>query len=317
MKYETLLDEDVLDFVLATESHYPTGARTLLPDKQREIYNQMCKAFSNGRPKGVVTKDQKIDGIPVRFYAAQASVDIEDHASIIIYFHGGGYVVGNLESHDDVCADICCGTKLGVLAVDYRLAPEHKHPAMFEDAFTVIKYILKNYNLTVILCGDSAGGNLACSITHASRTLESIYNRILGQVLIYPTLDSHPKKGSYIEHQFAPLLTRRDVCRFLKCRIGDKTENVIANLNPLDEKDFSNLPPTVVYTADFDPLRDDGANYCKALKDAGGKAVWINEIGLVHGFLRARHTTKKAKASFQSMLRAFASISKKLENIET
>ena len=317
MKYETLLDEDVLDFVLATESHYPTGARTLLPDKQREIYNQMCKAFSNGRPKGVVTKDQKIDGIPVRFYAAQASVDIEDHASIIIYFHGGGYVVGNLESHDDVCADICCGTKLGVLAVDYRLAPEHKHPAMFEDAFTVIKYILKNYNFTVILCGDSAGGNLACSITHASRTLESIYNRILGQVLIYPTLDSHPKKGSYIEHQFAPLLTRRDVCRFLKCRIGDKTENVIANLNPLDEKDFSNLPPTVVYTADFDPLRDDGANYCKALKDAGGKAVWINEIGLVHGFLRARHTTKKAKASFQSMLRAFVSLSKKCSNIET
>ena len=92
---------------------------------------------------------------------------------------------------------------------------------------------------------------------------------------------------------------------------------VTANLNPLEEKKFSNLPPTVVYTADFDPLRDDGANYCKAVEEAGGKAVWINEIGLVHGFLRARHTAKRAKASFQSMLKAFVSLSKKCKNIDT
>lgn len=222
MNYKNLLDEDVLDFVLATESHYPNGTKTLFADKQRKIYNQMCEAFSNGRPDDVVTNDQKIDGIPVRFYTTQESVDIDDHASIIIHFHGGGYVVGDLESHDDACAEICLGTKLGVMAADYRLAPEHKHPAMFEDAFTELKYITENYTVTVILSGDSAGGNLACSITHASRLLKPIYNRMLGQVLMYPTLDSCSKEGSYIQHQFAPLLIRQDVCHFLNRRIGKK-----------------------------------------------------------------------------------------------
>lgn len=315
MNYKNLLDEDVLDFVLATESYYPSGTKALLPDKQREIYNQMCEAFSNGRPKGVTTRDQKIDGIPVRFYTTQTSVDIEGHGSIIIYFHGGGYVVGDLESHDDVCAEICIGTELGVLAVDYRLAPEHKHPAMFDDAFTVLKYITENYPVTVILSGDSAGGNLACSVIHASRPFKPIHNRILGQVLIYPTLDSCPNKGSYIQHQFAPLLTRQDVCHFLNCRIGKKIESNIPNLNPLDDKLFSDIPPTIVYTADLDPLRDDGANYCKAVQKAGGKALWINELGLVHGFLRARHTTKRAKANFQSMLKVFVSLTNKWDQI--
>ena len=317
MNYRTLLDEDILNFIRATESFFPHDFTSLLPNKQRRIYSQMCKAFSNGRPKGVVTNDQKIDGVPVRFYTTEKSVNSGNCTSIIIYFHGGGYVVGNLESHDDICAEICHETQIDVLAVEYRLAPEHKHPAMFNDAFSVLKYILEYYNFDIILSGDSAGGNLACSITHAARRFKQFYNRISGQVLIYPSLDGYPNKGSYIEHQFAPLLTRRNICRMLDCKVGRKTESFIANLNPLDELDFSCLPPTFVFTADFDPLRDDGANYCRAIQQAGGRAFWINEKGLVHGFLRARHITKRANSCFQSILKTFVSINEKSQRTNT
>jgi len=124
-------------------------------------------------------------------------------------------------------------------------------------------------------------------------------DNILGQVLIYPGLGGDTSKGSYVEHAQAPLLTRNEVLIYEQTRCGGTVPNGDISFAPLHDTDFSDLPPTVVVTADCDPLRDDGSAYCNKLTAAGGKARWINEAGLVHGYLRARTTVKRAADSFE------------------
>ena len=139
----------------------------------------------------------------------------------------------------------------------------------------------------MILRGDSAGGNLAAAVAHA---LRSETESIIGQLLIYPSLGPNTGRGSYKRHALAPMLTSDDVKFYLESRCGRKIENMPQDktIFPLLDDDFSNLPPTVIITADCDPLLDDGKNYTNSVKAAGGRALWINEEGLVHGFLRAR-----------------------------
>ena len=236
-----------------------------------------------------------IQHIPVRRYFFDTAIldsQNKDSASptekrLIIYFHGGGFVLGNLDSHDDICAEICAGTGYEVVSVAYRLAPEHRHPAMFEDALLATKVLIAKNDFPVILCGDSAGGNLAAAVAHALRPEPE---SIIGQLLIYPTLGPNTGKGSYERHALAPMLTSKDIEFYLESRCGQKTEDIPKDktLFPLLDDDFSNLPPTVVVTADCDPISDDGKDYTDAVKAAGGRALWINQEGLVHGFLRAR-----------------------------
>ena len=220
---------------------------------------------------------------------------------LIICFHGGGFVLGNFDSHDDICAEICAGTGYELVSVAYRLAPEHPHPAMFEDALLTTGVLLKNNDLPVILCGDSAGGNLAAAVAHAIRTETK---SVIGQLLIYPSLGPNTGKGSYRRHAVAPMLTSKDIKFYLKSRCGRKVEDIPQDktIFPLLDDDFSNLPPTVIITADCDPLSDDGKNYTNLVKAAGGRALWINEVGLVHGFLRARREVECASSSFTRMI---------------
>ena len=277
--------------------------------RQRADYDAMCHIFYQGRPPGIRAHDCRIAHVPVRHYTDDATRSAGTTAQPaqrpqIVYFHGGGFVVGGLQSHDDVCAEICASTGFDVIAVDYRLAPEYRHPAMFDDAVAVTGAICANGKGPVILCGDSAGGNLAAATAQAL-----LHPHIIGQLLIYPSIGPDRDSGSFITHADAPLLTRADLQYYLAARLPagfDRPEMAQKltddpRLYPLVADDFTNLPPTIVVTAEFDPLHDDGPAYCAAITAAGGKACWIDTAGLVHGFLRARGSVDRARRAFQTI----------------
>ncbi|MEM9551439.1 MAG: alpha/beta hydrolase [Pseudomonadota bacterium] len=289
MNYAALIDDEIQDFIQRTGTYYPPDATDLDVTGQRRVYDAMCAAFRQPRPDGVEVVDQEAGGVACRIYSAG------NPNNTVIYFHGGGFVVGGLDSHDDVCAEICAGTGYRVLAVDYRLAPEHVHPAHFDDARAATNWAAETFSGAIVLAGDSAGGNLAAAVAHWAR---GSIDAVRGQVLIYPGLGGEGSAASYTQHAHAPLLTTDEVGYYTTIRAGGDAPVNDPSFAPLEDANFSDLPPTLVFTADCDPLRDDGRDYCDRMREAGGQANWINEAGLVHGYLRARTMSRRARDSF-------------------
>lgn len=283
--YQTLIDAPTWAFIEKTNAAYPENTATLSIADQRAIYDRMCAAFDSPYPPGVTSHDAPLAGVPCRIYpGAQPTV---------LYLHGGGYVVGGLHSHDGVCADIRTATGLTVAAADYRLSPENKHPAAFDDACAVARTLANKVPL--ILVGDSAGANLAAAASHALRRET---DQIKGQVLIYPGLGGDLNHGSYLTHAQAPMLTRDDVLFYKDIRHSGPAPEGDPTVSPLQDTDFSGLPPTLAIAAECDPLADDAPAYAAKIAAAGGRAQAVTEKGLVHGYLRARHSVPRAAASF-------------------
>lgn len=299
--YQALIDQEIWAFIERTNSWYPADAVERSVDEQRAIYTAMCRAFFNGYPSGVEACDAVIESndcaIPVRRYNA-VRPKLDAH---VVYIHGGGFVVGDLDSHDDVCAELCNATSLGITSIDYRLAPEHKHPAAFNDCVSAVRFEAARLMKPLLLCGDSAGGNLCAAVAHAVRA-DKTQAMISGQVLIYPTLGAVGCEGSFVTHANAPMLTCAELDYYAQVRVDDKPLSNDVTFAPLQDQDFTNLPRTLVVSAECDPLSDDGRLYCEAINNAGGQAQWRNERGLVHGYLRARHASCRARASFAAIV---------------
>jgi acetyl esterase len=297
--YKTLIDAETWAFIERTNSYYPPDTIDYTIAQQREIYDRMCREFFAGYPEGVTANTSAIatpsHDIPIRIYRAQEP----QAGAMVLYFHGGGFILGGLDSHDDVCAELCARTGFEVVSVDYRLAPEHLHPAAFDDALHAFEWAASTYDRPVVLCGDSAGGNLCAAVSHATR---GHAKRPIGQVLIYPGLGGDSSRGSYVTHAEAPMLTMRDLDFYKHIRTGGADGTGDIALSPLADADFTNLPPTVLITAQCDPLSSDGEAYRDRVLAAGGHATWFEEPGLVHGYLRARHTVGRARASFNRIV---------------
>ncbi|MEQ1937504.1 alpha/beta hydrolase [Mesorhizobium sp. CN5-321] len=302
--YRALIDAETWAFIDRTNSYYPPDTADGTIEQQRAVYDRMCRAFFAGYPEGVGVETKAISApgrdIPVRVYRAS-----EDPPAVTLYFHGGGFVVGGLESHDDVCAELCARTGHEIVSVDYRLAPEHVHPAQFEDALAAFEWAAATYERPILLAGDSAGGNLAAAVSHAVRDRLC---RPVGQVLIYPGLGGDQSKGSYVTHAEAPMLSVRDLDFYRQARTGGRSLSGDPTLSPLADADFSALPPTVIVTAECDPLSSDGEAYRDRILAAGGRALWHEEKGLVHGYLRARHSVARARQSFTRIVEALAAL---------
>lgn len=303
-KYDALIDAETWAFIEKTNSLFPSNASSLPIERQREYYNAMAREFFAGYPEGVDVTSSIVEGktpVAIRTYR---NAGLTARAQIV-YLHGGGYVFGDLDSHDDVCAELCEATGFETISVDYRLAPENLFPADFEDALAGFLYALSQSDLPVIMAGDSAGANLAAAVCHKVR----IHNRqLIGQVLVYPGLGGDITRGSYLEHANAPLLSTTDISFYTHVRSnGVKLEGDPFHA-VLHDTDYSRLPPTVVISAECDPLCDDGLEYCQRIGEAGGKAHWIKEPGLVHGYLRARHSVKRAGDSFCRIIEAVSEL---------
>lgn len=291
--YGLLLDDEVRAYIARGAEFYPPHAVDLSVADQRAVYDAMCAAFHAGCPDGVEVWDEPYGGVPCRRYERDASV------STLVYYHGGGFVVGGLHSHDDVCAELCARTGVRVISVDYGLAPETVFPGCYNDAKAAFDAIAQAFDGPVFMAGDSAGGSLAAAVTHHAR------GRVAGQVLIYPGLGGDPTKGSYVTHANAPELTTRDMLFYQTIRTGGTPPpQGDPRYAPLQDADFSGLPPTVIVTAECDPLASDGESYRDAIRAAGGRAAWFNEAGLVHGCLRARGMSVRGAAFFDRVVDA-------------
>ncbi|MER8450056.1 alpha/beta hydrolase [Mesorhizobium sp. M1428] len=301
--YKTLIDAETWAFIERTNSYYPPDTIDYTIAEQREIYNRMCREFFAGYPQGVTAETTAIatpwHRVPIRIYRAPAP----ETAAMVLYFHGGGFMLGGLDSHDDLCAELCSRTGYEVVSVDYRLAPEHLHPAAFDDAICAFEWASTTYERPILLCGDSAGGNLTASVSHATR---GHARKPIGQMLVYPGLGGDSSTGSYVTHAEAPMLNVRDLVFYKDIRTGGEDRTGDLTLSPLADADFANLPPAVVITAECDPLSSDGEAYRDCIVAAGGRAWWFEEPGLVHGYLRARHTVGRARSSFTRIVDAVA-----------
>ncbi|MER9814930.1 alpha/beta hydrolase [Mesorhizobium sp. M0078] len=303
--YKTLIDAETWAFIEKTNSYYPPDTIDYTIAQQRAIYDRMCREFFAGYPDGVTAETTIIAAhdIPIRIYRSATP----GHAAMVLYIHGGGFILGGLDSHDDVCAELCARTGFEVVSVDYRLAPEHLHPAAFDDALHAFEWAASNYDCPILLCGDSAGGNLCAALAHATR---SHAKKPIGQVLIYPGLGGDWSKGSYVTQAEAPMLTMRDLVFYKSIRTGGLDGTGDITLYPLADADFIGLPPTVLITAQCDPLSSDGEAYRDRVLAAGGHAAWFEEPGLVHGYLRARHTVGRARASFNRIVEVVSVLGK-------
>lgn len=294
------LDNEVLEYIRRSAQYspdLPPGQKPTI-EVSRACYGKICEAFHQPYPQGVTGTDGQVEtvmhSIPVRTYHWQN----QPSKVAIAYYHGGGYVLGNLETHDSICAELCANTGLSVVAVDYRLAPEHIHPAQIEDSVAAFQFIAKEYD-EVIVAGDSAGGNLSAGICLQTRGSE---HRPLGQLLIYPTLGGELLDlDSYREMGHAPLLSADDMNEYLNQRSGGEPPRDDPIFSPIIASDFSDLPVCYAFSADVDPLRDDARVYVDKLTDAGVEAHYVNATGLVHGHLRARHSSEKARAQFDAI----------------
>lgn len=292
MDYQTVIDDPTWAFIAKTDDFYPPETATYPIARQREIYDRMCRQFFQGYPPGVTAQDKAIGGVNCRAYPGAGP-------AVVLYLHGGGFVVGGLDSHDDVCAEIRARTGLTVVSADYRLSPEHLHPAAFADAMAVARAL----GGPLVLAGDSAGGNLAAACAHG---LRGSAVRILGQVLIYPGLGGDLNAGSSLIHAKAPMLTREDVLFYKDIRHGVPAPADDPTVTPLCDPDFTHLPPTLAISAECDPLADDARHYAARITTAGGRAHWSNATGLVHGYLRARTTVPRAAHSFTLIVETIA-----------
>lgn len=293
--YQTLIDAPTWAFIARTNACYPTDTANRSIDDQRRIYDAMARSFHRGYPPGVSARDEAIAGVPCRIYpGAQPTV---------VYLHGGGFIMGGLQSHDDICAEICARTGFQVISVEYRLAPEHPHPAAYNDALAATRAIAKTG--PYLLAGDSAGGNLAASVAQTLRHTAPP----VGLVLLYAGLGGPTDNGNYLTHAHAPMLTREDTVYYGRIRHADgNAANHDPTASPLHETDFTDMPPTVAFSAECDPIADDGRDYCARIAAAGGQAKWHLEHGLVHGYLRARHTVPRAKQSFDKIISAISDL---------
>ncbi|MBZ9760639.1 alpha/beta hydrolase [Mesorhizobium sp. CA8] len=303
--YKTLIDAETWAFIEKTSSYYPPDTIDYTIEEQRAVYDRMCREFFAGYPQGVTAETTAVaaptNSISIRIYRNAAP----NNAAMVLYLHGGGFILGGLDSHDDVCAELCARTGFDVVSLDYRLAPEHLHPAAFDDTMDAFEWAAETYDCAIVLCGDSAGGNLCAAVAHATR---GHAKKPAGQVLIYPSLGGDHSRGSYVTHTEAPMLTVRDLDFYKHIRTGgvDRTGDI--TLYPLADADFANLPPTVVITAECDPLSSDGEAYRDRIVAAGGHATWFEEPGLVHGYLRARHMVGRARTSFTRIIEAVSAL---------
>lgn len=267
--YETLSPEAAREVYLASR-------RILQPDLQTvaEIVDLSCPG-----PAGQ---------IPLRLYrglnAPQGKLQ-----PVLVYFHGGGWVIGNIESHEWVCRGLANRGQCAVVSVDYRLAPEHKYPAAVEDCIAATAWIAENAASLGLdasrlsVGGDSAGGNLAAVVSIDARDRGA--PKICHQLLIYPATDMAATHPSHEQHAKQLPLTRPTMVWFIEHYLRSAKDKAEWQASPLKATDLKGLPPAFVLTAGYDPLRDEGEEYASKLKAAGVPVVARRFEGQVHGFL--------------------------------
>lgn len=233
----------------------------------------------------------------------------------VVYFHGGGFIYGDIDTHDAVCRGLAVHGRCVVVSVDYRLAPEHKFPAAVEDAVAATCWVADNAAALgidferLIVAGDSAGGNLAAVVALAARDRGA--PKLAMQVLVYPATDFTAESESVSRFGEGYLLTRESMRWVKRTYLRDERDAADWRASPLRAGDFSRLPPAYVITAGFDPLHDEGSAYAERLMQAGVAVTHECFAGQVHGFLVMGGVIAAAGHAIQRIAQAMRSLSRR------
>ncbi|MGX9791350.1 alpha/beta hydrolase [Mycobacterium sp. MMS18-G62] len=270
---------EAVPFALTTEGGVEASRQRFRELPRRDVYPD------------VRTEDRTIEGpagpIPIRLYWPQAR---RERPPVVVYLHGGGWCVGDLDSYDGVARGHAVGGGAVVVSVDYRLAPEHPYPAAVEDAWAATQWVADHAaelgadGDRLAVAGDSAGGNLAAVMSQLARDAGG--PRIAFQLLWYPATTWDTSLPSFTENAHAPILGGTAVRGFSRWYVGDMDlSDMPATLAPARAKDLAGLPPAYIAVAGHDPLRDDGARYAELLTAAGVPVELHNAKTLIHGYL--------------------------------
>ncbi|HWI38237.1 MAG TPA: alpha/beta hydrolase [Burkholderiales bacterium] len=217
----------------------------------------------------------------------------------LVYFHGGGWTIGDIDTHDVLCRELAIGARCVVVSVDYRLAPEYPFPAAVEDCFAATRYVADNAAKLSIgriaVGGDSAGGNLAATVSLLTR--EAGGPAIAFQLLIYPATDQRLATPSHERNAQGYLLTRDAIDYFRRAYLPNEKDWTDWRASPLLAQSHANLPPALVITAGYDPLLDEGRAYAERLKAAGVRVEYREYPDMVHGFILFGGVLDTAKAA--------------------
>jgi acetyl esterase len=272
----------------------PTTARTMM--------QAMTGMLERPAPALARKEDMTVPGpggpVPIRIYQAKAPTG---PGPVLAYYHGGGWVIGDIDTHDSLCAEIAVQTGWTVVSVDYRLAPEHPFPAATEDCLAVTRWVagaeaVLGHEVTgQIPAGDSAGGNLAAAV---SRELNGEV-KLLAQWLIYPGVDMTAAGGSMEEFAEGFLLTAEGMAWFMAHYAPDPAHPWAS---PLQASEWDGLPPALVFTCGLDPLRDQGRAYAARLAATGHRLVFREAAGQIHGCMQLRGAIPSAQADLEAQL---------------
>ena len=303
----------LLDFI---EARGIPPTHTLSPADARAFYRERRTATQPLPPEVAEVRDLAADGphgtIPVRLYRPMGSG--VGPLPVLVYYHGGGWVIGDLDTHDVLCRELANGAGCAVVAVDYRMGPEHRFPAAVDDVLAATRWVRREAAALgldasrLAVGGDSAGGNLAAVVSIAARDAGDL--PIAYQLLIYPATDMRRGHPSHQANGQGYLLTADTIRYFHDHYITDPKHDLDWRASPLLHPDLSRLPPALVLTAGYDPLRDEGAAYAEALTAAGNSAVYVCFERQIHGFVPMGKVLDEANAAVAlcaaELRRAFA-----------
>jgi acetyl esterase len=304
------VDPGMLGFYKKLLEATPPGSESWPLDQQRAAWNALCRSFQSPHPPGISVSNIICNGVPCRYFRPAG----EGPVPAVIYGHGGGWVLGGPDTHDDMCAELAAGSGCGILLMDYRLAPEHRFPAQLEDSLKVWRWVADQgagHGLdpqNVIAAGDSAGGQM--SVALAMALYELGLPPLAGLLLIYPVLGNDMATPSYLRNAHAPCLTRDEMGFYLSSFLGEAGGSnwFEPKAAPNMAADLSYLPPTYITVAAHDPLRDDGVIFHDKLKAAGVPVVLREEPVLAHSYMRARHHSAAAKKGFDAVVKALCAL---------
>jgi acetyl esterase/lipase len=261
------------------------------PDTLRGMFNGLLLMMDSPPEPVANVEDRQIPGpggqIPVRIYTPEGQAPFP----LLVYFHGGGWVIGNLDTHDSACHALANGAGCVVVSVDYRLAPEHKAPAAAEDCYAATRWVAENAasiggdGARIAVGGDSAGGNLAAAVALMARDRGG--PPLVHQLLVYPVTNYDLTTPSYLEaacNEPGFLCTRDTMVYFWDQYLQDEAAGRNPYVSPLLAEDLSGLPPALVVTAQYDVLRDEGQAYAARLQEAGVPTTVSNYDGMLHAF---------------------------------
>ena len=265
---------------------------TLSPQEARAVYRDR-RGFTQPAPPPVASvqslqAEGPLGPIPLRLYRPLGTMP-DQTLPALVYYHGGGWVIGDLDTHDTLCRELANHSGCAVVSVDYRLAPEHRFPAAVDDAIAAARWVhreaaaLKIDPARIAVGGDSAGGNLAAVVALDARDRGGL--PLAYQLLIYPATDQHRNAPSHRTNGQGYLLTSDTMAYFTGHYIPEPAGYADWRASPLLHADHAGLPPALVLTAGYDPLRDEGLAYAHKLSASGGRATHISFERQIHGFI--------------------------------